>query len=182
MDFKIEGSVDGINWETLFTTNGVTSPGGNVWLGTRTGYNNGELGASVTDESKRHQGLAFSRTQYSSVGPLDSASSVFVATNCTLRSLYGVNTLRSFGIDMATGGGTVDGFAFSEDSNSTLTVVGVTAEGATASFTPVNCTGVANLSHWKLCVGGRETTKFRASVQEDGTVKIVPLGFRILIR
>ena len=107
---------------------------------------------------------------------------MFVATNCTLRSLYGVNTLRSFGIDMATGGGTVDGFAFSEDSNSTLTVVGVTAEGATASFTPVNCTGVANLSHWKLCVGGRETTKFRASVQEDGTVKIVPLGFRILIR
>ena len=182
MDFKIEGSVDGINWETLFTTNGVTSPGGNVWLGTRTGYNNGELAASATDPTKRHQGLAFSRTQYSSVGPLDSASSVFVATNCTLRSLYGVNTLRSFGIDMATGGGTVDGFAFSEDSNSTLTVVGVTAEGATASFTPVNCTGVANLSHWKLCVGGRETTKFRASVQEDGTVKIVPLGFRILIR
>jgi hypothetical protein len=84
--------------------------------------------------------------------------------------------------NMATGGGTVDGFAFSEDSNSTLTVVGVTAEGATASFTPVNCTGVENLSNWTLCVGGRETTKFCASAQDDGTVKITPIGFRLLIQ
>ena len=180
MDFKIEGSVDGINWETLFSTNGVISPGGSTWLGTRTGYSSGDLAASATNPAKRHQGLAFSRTQFRSAGPLDSASAVFVATNCTLRSLYGVNTLRSFGIDMATGGGTVDGFAFAE--NGTLTVVGAPAEGATASFTPVNCTGVANLSNWKLCVGGRETTKFRASVQDDGSVKIVPLGFRILVR
>jgi hypothetical protein len=83
---------------------------------------------------------------------------------------------------MATGGGTVDGFAFSEDSNSTLTVVGMTAEGATASFTPVNCTGVENLSNWTLYMDGTETTKCYAYVKADGTVRIVPVGFRFTIR
>ena len=180
MDFKIEGSVDGLNWETLFTTNGVVSPGGNTWLGTGKSFSNGDLTASATNPAKRHQGLAFSRTQFRSAGPLDSASSVFVSANGTLRSLYGVNTLRSFGIDMATGGGTVDGFAFAE--KGMLTVVNAPRGGATASFTPVNCTGVANLSNWTLFINGNETSKFTVSATDEGSVRLIPIGFRLIIR
>ena len=180
MDFKIEGSADGISWETLFITNGVISPGSGKWLGTMGSYNNGDLAASATDPAKRHQGISLVRTQFQAVGPLDSASSVFVATNGTLQSFGGAVELRSFGIDMETGGGTVDGFAFAE--RGTLSMVNAPKEGATASFTPVNCMGVANLSNWTLLVNGRETAKFRASAQDDGTVKLTPIGFRFLVR
>ena len=166
-DFKIEGSLDGVLWHELFVTNGVISPGSTKWLSKLSSWAN-------------HKAFTLEAPAASIPGPLDSASSVFVSANGTLRSLYGVNTLRSFGIDMATGGGTVDGFAFAE--NGTLTVVNAPREGATASFTPENCTGVANLSNWTLFINGNETSKFTVSATDEGSVRLIPIGFRLIIR
>ena len=40
----------------------------------------------------------------------------------------------------------------------------------------------AEITSGSIVLGGRETTKFCASAQDDGTVKITPIGFRLLIQ
>ena len=50
------------------------------------------------------------------------------------------------------------------------------------TFTPVNCTGVANLSNWTLLVNGAATSKYTASVSEDGKVRLASVAMRVIIR
>jgi hypothetical protein len=96
--------------------------------------------------------------------------------------LYGTIVLDSFGVDMANGGGTVEGFAFAEEG--TLHLDNVVSGGTILekTFTPVNCTGVANLSNWTLLVNGNETSKHSVSVTENGKVRLFGLGLRVIVR
>ena len=85
---------------------------------------------------------------------------------------------------MASGGGTVEGFAFAETGILYLTGVD-TGSGVSQwenSFNPVNCTGVTNLSGWTLYVNGSETSKHSVSVTADGKVRLFGLGLRVIIR
>ena len=171
--FKMEGSVDGFTWTELMITNDVVSPGSGYWLKNKTQYSTGDLA------TKTHTGFTFNPPAVGA-NPLASAT-VCVATNATLKAVDGTVGINAFAIDMTAGGGTVDGFAFAE--NGALKMVNVPAgKSAEVSFTPLNCTGVENLSNWTLYVDGTETTKCHAYVKADGTVRIVPVGFRFTIR
>ena len=83
---------------------------------------------------------------------------------------------------MTSGGGTVEGFAFAAEG--TLSLDNVVSGGTLLekTFTPVNCTGVANLSNWTLLVNGAATSKYTASVSEDGKVRLASVGMRVIIR
>lgn len=181
-DFKIEGSVDGFDWTELFTTNGVTSPGSGYWLYTRKSYNGTELTDAITDPSKRHTGFPLEQPVAQDYGPLDAASAAFVAPNATLKAVDGVVTLSSFGIDMATGGGRVEGFSFAENGTLSFKNVGTGESIQERSFTPVDCTGVENMSNWTIVVDGRPSSIFHADVSSGGMVRLMRPGLRIIVR
>ena len=181
-DFKIEGSVDGFDWTELFTTNGVVSPGSGYWLYTKKAYNGSELTDAITDSSKRHTGFPLELPVAQGYGPLDAASSVFVATNATLKAVGGTVTLSSFGLDMASGGGRVEGFKFADAGTLSFANVKKGESISTRSFTPVDCTDVENMSNWTIVVDGAETARFRAKVANDGMVFLMQPGIRIILR
>ena len=179
--FCLEGSMDGITGKELFATNNVCPLEDGSWM------TSGKYSSAGKMATTAHHGVTLDPPLAVS-GPLDSASSVIVATNCTLRSLYGTTTLHAFGIDMRDGGGTVDGFTFAE--NGTIRLYNISTDGVDGkvvkSFTPVNCTGVENMSNWDVAVlkngSFLPTTKFAAAVAADGTVTVTMRGFRLVVR
>ena len=179
--FKIEGSQDGLAWTELFATNNVVSPGSGKWLSNGDGYKDGDLAGALTNTKMRRSGIPLALPTLNEAS-FDEIGKVSVAARATLKSLYGTITLDSFGVDMANGGGTVDGFAFAEEG--TLHLDNVVSGGTILEkkFTPVNCTGVANLSNWTLLVNGAATSKYSASVSEDGKVRLTAVGMRLIVR
>ena len=182
--FTVMGSFDGFEWNELFSTNYAYASSHGKWVSSDAGYNPGDLTAARTNANKRRHGMPLAQPGDSVRGPIDSVSCVSVSSGATLKCLYGVITLDSFGIDMTSGGGTVEGFAFAE--TGTLYLTGVDTDSGVnqweKSFNPVNCTGVTNLSNWTLLVNGSETSKHSVSVTADGKVRLFGLGLRVIIR
>ena len=180
--FAIMGSFDGFEWKELFSTNYAYASSAGKWVASNTTYNQGDLVAARTNSKKAHHGVALAQPDSSIPALLDSASCVSVAAGATLKCLYGTITLNSFGVDMLSGGGTVEGFAFAEEG--TLSLDNVVSGGTLLekTFTPVNCTGVTNLSNWTLLVNGAATSKYSASVSADGKVRLTAVALRVIIR
>ena len=174
--FCVEGSLDGITWTELFATNNACSSTDGEWMMGGTYSSTGAL------STKAHYGVSLAAPSASVSSPLASVSKVTGVAGATLKSLYGTITLNSFGVDMTSGGGTVEGFAFAAEG--TLSLDNVVSGGTLLekTFTPVNCTGVANLSNWTLLVNGAATSKYTASVSEDGKVRLASVGMRVIIR
>ena len=138
--------------------------------------------AAITDPSKRHTGFPLAQPVAQGYGPLDAARAVFVATNATLKAVGGTVTLSSFGLDMASGGGRVEGFRFAENGTLSFKNAGKGESILERSFTPVDCTGVENMSNWTIVVDGRESSGFHAEVSSGGKVRFLRPGLRIIVR
>ncbi len=180
-DFKMEGSVDGLHWVEIFSTNNVVSPGSGKWLYDMGNYPSNSLNAAIEDPTKRRRGFSFAPPAFDN-DVMDQVGIVSVAAAGTLKSIGGSQTITKFCIDMTSGGGTVEGFAFAEEGTLSLDNV---VSGETLlenTFTPVNCTGVTNLSNWTLMVNGGATSKYTASVSADGKVRLASVGMRVIIR
>lgn len=182
-DFKMEGSVDGLHWVEIFSTNNVVSPGSSKWLYDMKDYLMNSLTAAREDSTKCRHGFLFTPPAFDN-DVMDQVEVVSVAAAGTLKSIGGSQTITKFGLDMANGGGTVEGFAFEE--TGTLYLTGVDTDSGVSqwekSFRPVNCTGVAYLSNWTLLVNGSETSKHSVSVTADGKVRLFGLGLRVIVR
>ncbi|MBR3924903.1 MAG: autotransporter-associated beta strand repeat-containing protein, partial [Kiritimatiellae bacterium] len=182
-DFKMEGSVDGLHWVEIFSTNNVVSPGSGKWLYDMGNYPSNSLNAAIEDPTKRRHGFSFAPPAFDN-DIMDQVGIVSVAADGTLKSIGGSQTIKKFGIDMTSGGGTVEGFAFAE--TGTLYLTGVDTDSGVnqweKSFNPVDCTGVTNLSNWTLLVNGSETSKHSVSVTADGKVRLFGLGLRVIVR
>jgi autotransporter-associated beta strand protein len=182
-DFKMEGSVDGLHWVEIFSTNNVVSPGSGKWLYDKTGNPAGSLTAAREDSEKRRHGFSFAQPAFDN-DIMDQVGIVSVAAAGTLKSIGGSQTIKKFRLDMASGGGTVEGFAFAE--TGTLYLIGVDTDSGVnqweKSFNPENCTGMTKLSGWTLYVNGSETSKHSVSVTADGKVRLFGLGLRVIIR
>ena len=178
--FYVEGSVDGNEWTRLFETNNVVSPGSGFWLINKKSYSTGDLAMARTDEKKRKHGFVFDKPAAMGIGLNGTVS---VKHGATLNSYGGRLEISSFKIDMTSGGGTLNGFDFPE--SGTLSIVNL-PDGIgtvkTASFNPVNCTGVENLSKWTLHVNGNATSRHTVNVSADGTVRLTTPAMRVIIR
>lgn len=179
--FYVEGSVDGFEWTRLFETNNVVSPGSGYWLSKPEKYNEGDLTSAITDASKRRHGFTFD--QPADAGRISLHGAVCVKHGATLNSCGGRLTVSSFKLDMTAGGGTVTGFDFTESGTISLVNIPDTAGNSkVASFNPVNCTGVDNLTDWTLLVNGNATSKHTVNVSADGTVRLTTPAMRVIIR
>ena len=178
--FYVEGSVDGNGWTRLFETNNVVSPGSGYWLSNKKGYSAGDLAKARTDESKRRHGFVFERP---AIAGIELNGAVSVKHGATLNSYGGRLEISSFKIDMTSGGGTLNGFDFAESGTISLVNIPDAAGNCkVASFNPVNCTGVENLSKWTLYVNGNATSRHTANVSADGTVRLTTPAMRVIIR
>jgi hypothetical protein len=174
--FSVEGSLDGFTWTELFATNNVCSPEDGAWM------MGGKYTSTGSMRTSSHYGVPLAKPGDSVRGPINSVSCVSVSFGATLKCLYGAITLDSFGIDMTSGGGTVEGFAFAEEGTLSLDNVVSGETLLEKTFTPVNCTGVTNLSNWTLMVNGGATSKYTASVSANGKVRLASVGMRVIIR
>jgi autotransporter-associated beta strand protein len=182
--FTVMGSFDGFEWNELFSTNYAYASSHGKWVSSDAGYNPGDLTAAKTNANKRRHGMPLAQPGDSVRDPIDSVSCVSVSSGATLKCLYGVITLDSFGIDMTSGGGTVEGFAFAETGTLQLSNVDTDSDLTQweNTFIPVNCTGVTNLSGWSFTVNGSDSSKYSVSVTENGMIRLVTLGLRVIIR
>lgn len=175
--FKMEGSLDGVHWDPLFSN--VDGPDEDA----NTGYWNRWLSDHKDYATPRvlgESGYALSGI-YPSAEPasekLTNVESVEVAKGAKLSTNTPL-TIDSLRIDAA-GAGTFDGFAFAE--NGTIDFLNLPRGKALAiDMTFANCTGVENLANWTLLRDGN-TGHFSITVR-DGKVMIVPDGGVIIIR
>jgi hypothetical protein len=178
--FYVEGSVDGNGWTRLFETNNVVSPGSGYWLSNKKGYSAGDLAKARTDEKKRRHGFVFEQPDGVEIS-LNGA--VSVKHGATLNSYGGRLEISLFKIDMTSGGGTLNGFDFAESGTISLVNIPDAAGNCkVASFNPVNCTGVENLSKWTLHVNGNATSKHTVNVSADGAVRLTTPAMRVIVR
>ena len=151
--FGIEGSADGFLWESLHDTDGSESQledmAGNYKYASdpTVAFASGKPGTA-------HTGYRFSHTRTTAGGYSLTDNVISVAPGATLKAEGAPLTIAHLAVG-ASGGGTLDGFAFAADG--TLEVAAV-PDGFTRLDLPMtfaNATGLENLANWRLTVGGR---------------------------
>ena len=172
LKFSLEGSVDGRNWTMLddhinYDADSLTNGHEHCW------YSNLQpVGASETRTGFPVNGAVQTSTLVQMC-----ASSISVGANGTLVGSHGA-TLSTLSVDVATDGGTIQGFAFAADG--TLDVTGTVGPGGVelpTAFTDVE--GLDNLSRWTLSVNGRSNYSAKVS---GGRVSIFRKGCVVVFR
>ncbi len=169
--FEMEGSSDGVHWDSL-TNITVTSFGQGKWSAANASYTKG----TAETHSK---GYPIAGGPVNPALALANVESVSVAAGARLVSLGGTAPIKGLTVDVS-GAGTIENFEFAE-SGGTLDVRNLPRDGATLPGAYVNCTGFGNIAGWTLKVGGEETRKYRISAM-NGTLRVLPIGTRILFR
>ena len=173
--FGVEGSSDGIHWDSL-TNITVTSFGQTKWSATGGAYTRG-----TSDTHKGGYPIAGGPTN--AVPALANVESVSVAAGARLVSLGGTAPIKGLTVD-ANGAGTIENFSFAEKgagNDCALDVTNITPAGGVLPGTYVNCTGLENVARWSLKVGGTKTSKMHIVV-EGGKIRIEPIGLIMTIR
>lgn len=168
--FIMEGSLDGIHWDSL-TNIVLESEVGNVWKGSGATYSSGKSGTHTG-------GWPIAGGPENAELALKNVESVSVAAGARLVAWGGVAPIKGLSVD-ANGAGTMDGLAFSE--NGTLNVENLPDDGATLPGTYLNCTAFDNVAGWSLKVGGEDTKRYRIGYA-NGVIQIRPVGTVLLLR
>ena len=173
--FVMEGSLDGIHWDSL-TNVTLESNSDGKWIFSRGSYTAGT--------ARTHSGGApLAGGPVNPALALANVESVSVAAGARLVSLGGTAPIKGLEVD-ANGAGTIENFAFAEkgeDDDCTLDVQNMPRGGGVLPGTYVNCTGLENVAGWSLKVGGTGTSKMHIVV-EGGKIRIVPVGLIMTIR
>ena len=173
--WRLEGSVDGVNWDVLHevisnTYDKVVTGGSNHWF-------------SDNKVDTKHDPSG-------SYGPLETAldgllrptavASVSAAEGATLESTEPL-AANGLAYDGAKGGGTIDGFAFS--ANATLDLSNVALTGEWPLHLPItlkNSTGYAD-REWDVSVDGTSKRGLYATVSENG-IDVWKRGAVLIVR
>ena len=183
--FAISASVDGLNWEELYSTNSCVtvsfpladyawlSDGSSAWA---------EMG-STKPEKVSHAKIPLPcstvQTSYNVLGNVRSISADADSTLC----YEGEGSLEVSGLTAAVSGvGTIKGFSFA--ANGTLYLTGVSADSTVVDI-PANLSGVENFSNaknWELSINGGDGARYSiASVTATG-IRAVKPALRIIFR
>ena len=173
--FFVEGSIDGIHWDSL-TNVTLESNSDGKWVFSRGSYSAGSAGTHTG-------GAPLAGGPANAVPALANVESVSVAAGARLVSLGGTAPIKGLKVDEQ-GAGTIENFAFAEKgegNDCTLDVQNMPRSGGVLPGMYENCTGLENVARWSLKVGGTETSKMHIVV-EGGKIRIVPVGMIMTIR
>lgn len=176
--FGIEGSVDGLLWEDLHDTGGSVRA-----LETMTGnykYTSDPTVSFASGHPERaHTGFLFSQTNSTAAGYSILGNDVSVAPGATLVAKGSPLTIGRLSVG-ASGGGTLDGFAFAADGELSVATGGADAQRLFLPMSFTNSTGLANLQNWSLTVDGKSSSA-RIVAASDG-LAIIKKGISITVR
>ena len=172
--YSLEGSVDGLHWNTL--TNDMDVPffsASFTWIGSQTILVYGERAGNYVHTSGMPIEVATSQT-YSM---LENVESVSVAPGAKLLA-DGDVTLSSISL-AATGGGTIEGFSFADEGVLDVTGWEGSMEEIPLSF--VNSETFAKVGDWTLVLDGLPTKRRGFTVSSTG-ITLKPVGTAVIIR
>ena len=188
---SIEGSVDGLHWDSLTDGDKVVAeaelPGASYcWVaGGRSNrvYHDGNAAKHQYGDSTKVQFPAWSLAKTSpdrAFEVLSNCSSVSVSGGGKLTADGEGITLRSIVADCTASAGTIDGFALAADGE--IVVENMSGHDATLPVSFVNCTGLANIGNWGVngVVNGKERA-MRAFVC-GSSVRVSLKGFAVSFR
>ena len=182
--YVLEGSVDGMHWETLVEDASAPLAGvdfiedadstGYYWT---YGQNYGEQGGRGASAAPKPIGTGLSSRTYS---VLERISSVAVSKGATLVA-EGAVELRNLTVDAdaeGAGVGTVDGFSFAE--TGTLDVTGEVSAGGALPLVAVNSATFPTVRNWTLTVNG-EASNMRV-MTSGGQLALARPGLIVICR
>ena len=190
----MEASVDGVNWD-LVETNAIgevvsehtydfSIPLGGKSNNANRWYSNGEAQINWSEEkgTTRRPDVGFkirSRPAVASL-PLQNVRSVSVASGATLRTSDTVAELKSLKVDSA-GAGTIEGFSFASQGMLDVMYSGSKQGTVVLPGTYLSCSGMENISGWRLKVNGAESNSYRIKAR-NGRIALVLRGMFITVR
>ena len=182
-EWTLQGSCDGMNWDTLSVTNMddaalYPESKNNVWTGRRTVY------AGDAADLPHEGGYAIRGRTIATPGftVMDTVEKVSVAAGAEFVCEGTAATIRGLEVDAA-GAGTISNFVLSAEGR-------LTVRNADASARSVTLPGVylgdgetlGNLADWALTVNDREASNRYRTTVRDGVVTITKVGLVILFR
>ena len=169
--WSLEGSVDGMHWNMLTNMTDMTLASASfTWTGSETVLAYAERNGNFVHQN----GMPIPVSTGQTYSMLENVESVSVAPGAKLVA-DGDVTLSSLKL-AATGGGTIDGFAFAE-TGGTLDIVGWAGSYDEIPLAFVNATGLEKVSGWGLKLNGEDSSR-RFVVTSSG-VTIKPRGLSV---
>jgi len=174
--FELEGSLDGSDssWQRLhYRDDQPASAGAGLWASDGTAFNTAytNVGFAVKGHTE-------------GVSQLSGVTSISVSTGAVLRAIGVASRIRGLTVTQD-GIGTIDGFAFEENTSSTPCTLDVSGVGKApvvelgGSF--ANCTGLENLAQWNLSVNGKVGRGWVIEIR-NGRIVLVRKGFAVIIK
>ena len=172
--FELQGSYDGLNWETAYEKHDVPCQGAWAWASNGAQMNHeGDVALNCTKNP--HPGFGCSGTVQKALDHyLDGVGTLSVASGATLEA-KGEITFSSLRLDAVNGAGTFDGVTFAE--NGTVDLVGGKT-GVPATF--VNSPSVTNVANWTVTRDGRPSC-YRIRPTDSG-FDVLPPGLMMIFR
>ena len=172
--FELQGSYDGLNWETAYEKHDVPCQGAWAWASNGAQMNHeGDVALNCTKNP--HPGFGCSGTVQKALDHyLDGVGTLSVASGATLE-VKGEITFSSLRLDAVNGAGTFDGVTFAE--NGTVDLVGGKT-GVPATF--VNSPSVTNVANWTVTRDGRPSC-YRIRPTDSG-FDVLPPGLMMIFR
>lgn len=169
--FSIEASVDGVVWEEVggLTDIPIKELKGSSWVKGLAPYADSQGLFTLSGAVQKHDDMV-----------LTGVGEVSVASGATLRFEHvdvPVSELRL----AADGNGTFENVVFA--ASGTVTV-DKTETGRVTVIPAVflNCTTLGNLAGWELRCPGKNVSAYRLRVGSDGSLRIVPPGFSVVLK
>lgn len=183
---EIQGSVDGIVWDSLTNYSHAVVTDETAVIKAGKWYSDGTTDCSNTVDGRKWQdGKSFplrgSPTTPVSFDVLNRCESVEVAPGAELVKV-GSQPVTIKGLKVSKDGfGRIDGFAFSDAASCTLTVTGDIPSGSLTLPGEFANTDVSALENWKVNYGGKAKPLHRIVASETG-LKIIPPGVLLIVR
>ena len=179
--FEISGSDDALNWETIVSTNDVVfkPANGNAWLSD--GKFNTVKIAKPEQISHAKLPLPHSTVQ-TRYGVLNHVRSISAAAGSTLK-FDGPEAPVVSGLTAdPAGNGTIDGFDFAE--SGMLYVKNADPDSAAIDLAVdlQNASGIGHIAGWNLSINGAETAHYAISSASSSMIRVVKIGFRVIVR
>ena len=172
--FKMDASRDGYNWEQVYCETNATPVGHGNWY-------SDPSEVFVAGAVRQGKGFSTSNETFAADEILPNVSAVSVAPNAVLAA-DGPVALKALSVDASgAGNGTVRGFAFAEAGTLRIEGLGALAGKCEIPMALEDCTGLENVSKWRLVVNGEAGDRYRAKARADGIV-VTAAGTLIIMK
>jgi autotransporter-associated beta strand protein len=172
--FTLEGSLNGLDWDGLYSTNDACSAHSGVfcWQATGEGFSG--------DSGYLHPGgFPIRGHALRNFDVLNNVGTVSVSNGGVLEIEGSKVEIKSIAVDSASGLGTIKNAKFPKEGG-TLNVAGFKEGQSALPLSFADCDGTENIAKWSLLLDGKPTVKKIAV--KNGVAHVVPPGMTVLLR